>query len=517
MKAIPSPLELHFPDTLDQSEQIRAKEELADSLSGFRPGQSGVFEFTQTLQGMSAKQIVCSGEFPMCRKTDFSTLVNNYASPSDYAYSLVRLPVHTHPMWTLWMYAKCAQTFKLIVSIKGVDQATAKKQIEVARRSNSASTDPISNVDSEISFQEATHVLEGLSRGDERITEITVVIVSSERLDLDPEYFHQEKTLTSKTLALISALGIRKRSHRSHLVRLTTAADLIPNLVDANEGGTALLRSTRGNSLYFSPTDPRLEALHWLVIGASGSGKSFFTGLILKRLIESGEKISVLFVDHNRSFRRVITNLGFPYYEPNTLGDFEKQIGQLPTTWSNVKTFSGIELSDLDLSEKKLAIHLLLSRVETYLRTRNTLHPFYLVLDECWNFMRDEPVLVQRAFREFRKLNGAVIAITQSLGDFLSDTSGQSICQNAPVRVLLRQGEDLSKYQGVLSLNEREFALASRLKQRKGEFSESLIKTPFLSRYGRLYPTREEYDLFRTDNIREELIHLRKDVRKCAV
>jgi type IV secretory pathway VirB4 component len=167
---------------------------------------------------------------------------------------------------------------------------------------------------------------------------------------------------------------------------------------------------------------------------------------------------------------------------------------------------TGIELSDLQLSEKKAATHEVLSRIESFLRARNTTHPIYIVLDECWNFMRDEPVLVQRAFREFRKLNGAAVAITQSLSDFLSDQSGQSIFQNAPIRILLRQGEDLGRYQGILNLNSVELSRVRLLKQRKGSFSECLVKTPFLSRIGRLYPTHEEHELLRTDNLRAELI-----------
>ena len=160
----------------------------------------------------------------------------------------------------------------------------------------------------------------------------------------------------------------------------------------------------------------------------------------------------------------------------------------------------------MDLVEKKAAIHTLLSRFETFLRYRRSTHPVYLVLDECWNFMRDEPVLVQRAFREFRKLNGAVVAITQSLADFLTDESGQSIFQNAPIRILLRQGEDVSRYQGILGFNSVETERVCRLRQQKGVFSECLIKTPFLSRLGRLYPTEAEHALLRTDNLRAELV-----------
>ena len=223
--------------------------------------------------------------------------------------------------------------------------------------------------------------------------------------------------------------------------------------------------------------------------------------------------MSVLFVDHNRSFRRVVKASGGSYFEPKSLTALMSDSAEMMSALNQPGQMVGIELSDLSLDEKKAGIGGLLSRVETFLRCRDTTYPVYLVLDECWNFLRDEPLLVQRAFREFRKLNGAAIAITQSLSDFLTDESGQSIFQNAPIRILLRQGEDLSRYQGALALNPVELARVRMLQQKKGVFSECLIKTPFLSRFGRLYPSPAEHELLRTDTIRTELIEEARSYR----
>ncbi len=200
------------------------------------------------------------------------------------------------------------------------------------------------------------------------------------------------------------------------------------------------------------------------------------------------------------------------YLEPESLDHLKSSFSTVVDDLNRTGTIAGVELSDLAITEKKAAIHHILSQLEVWLRARDTIHPVYLVLDECWNFMRDEPLLVQRAFREFRKLNGAAIAITQSLSDFLMDESGRAIFQNAPVRILLRQAEDLEPYRGTLGLNDVELKRLRALRQKKGEFSECLIKTPFLSRVGRLYPTAEEHELLRTDNIREELVRESKAV-----
>ena len=483
------------PDTLTELELIRFKSEAAERLQSLRSGENLVLCLEINDRGGSLQ---AASSFTADR----------------HVYSLHQLPVTTDPLWLYSTLKRLPDGSKVIVRFRGVDARAIKRQIEVARRSNAEGPEAIRDIDSAVSFQEASAVLEAISRGDESIVEAALVITSPSPVGLDESYFVEE--IRARELAVDSVSARRSRFHRSHLVRMVTAADLIPNIFDPAEEGVAILRTPRGKSLSFSPQDSRLEALHWLVAGASGSGKSFFTGLVLKRLLSPETPMSVLFVDHNRSFRRLVRSVKGPYLEPQSLVELLQSWRPLENQWDTPLTLSGIELSDLPIREKKEAIHALLSQVESFLRQRDSLHPFYLVLDECWNFMRDEPVLVQRAFREFRKLNGAVVAITQSLGDFLSDESGQSIFQNAPIRVLLRQGEDVAQYQGILGLNSVEADRLRGLRQERGVYSECLIKTPFLSRIGRLYPTPDEHALLRTDNLRAELTSQNRQRRKEA-
>lgn len=496
----PSHLTVSAPDTLTETDLLNLKDGFLDRVQSLRLGERWTALLRINEFGAEMHEVGVSGRFDL--RNPLEQPILRELTSHRHIYSLYRLPVNSDPLWLFGLLSKTKEAV-VIAGFQGIDPAGVKRQIEHARRSNSQGEMSLSDIDSMISFEEASLVLQGLSRGSDTVVEAALVIASSEPLDLDQGLFVEEK---NRILAALSALGVRKRFHRSHLLRAVTACDLVPNIIDPRESGIAILRSVRGNPLYFSPQDPRLEALHWLVVGASGSGKSFFTGLVLKRMIDQGCPMSVLFMDHNRSFRRLVRGADDAYLEPKTLGDIEEAIDRLQRRWNQSGSLSGIELSDLDLVEKKAAIRRLLSGFETFLRNRDSIHPVYLVLDECWNFMRDEPVLVQRAFREYRKLNGAVIAITQSLSDFLTDESGQSIFQNAPIRVLLRQGEDVSRYQGILGLNSVELERVSRLRQKKGEFSESLIKTPFLSRLGRLCPSEEEHRLLRTDDLRAELI-----------
>lgn len=499
----PSRAEVIAPDTLEDADLLVAKELLLERIRDLRVDARLTFLCEIDEKGTRLHEVMTEGKFSLHRPQGLPSLSHGICADGDQVYSLYQLPVTTDPLWLFSILSRIDSPTKVLLAIRGVDPYETKRRIEFSRRSNARSDAKISDIDAEVTFEEASRVLQGLSRGDEKIVEISLVLASKKPLDLDPQIFCKEK---NPALALASVLGVRRRLHRSHWVRAVTAADLIPNILDPEEAGPAILTTLRGKPLYFCPQDSRLEALHWLVVGASGSGKSFLTGLILRRMVQSGIPMSVLFVDHNRSFRRMIRADGGAYLEPRRLAELSEMTGTLFDLLNKEGSIMGLELSELDRAEKKAAAHSVLQKIEIFLRYRSSAHPIYVVLDECWNFMRDEPVLVQAAFREFRKLNGAVVAITQSLSDFLSDSSGQSIFQNAPIRILLRQGEDLARYQGMLGLNGVELSRVHALKQQRGVFSECLVKTPFLSRFGRLFPTEKEHELLRTDNLRAERV-----------
>lgn len=186
--------------------------------------------------------------------------------------------------------------------------------------------------------------------------------------------------------------------------------------------------------------------------------------------------------------------------------ELKTAIPQLFEKLDQVGVLAGIELSELPLNEKKEAVVSLLSHTTEYLSQRGSEHVLYIVMDESWKFLKDDPQGVQQAFREFRKFDAAAVAITQSLKDFISDETGQSIIQNADIVILLRQKEDVTRYRDILDLTEPEMSKVKQIKKKKGVYSECLIKTPFLSRFGRLYPTQEEHETLRTDNLRMERI-----------
>lgn len=499
------------PDTLDTHALISAKEELREFLEDLEPGSFYTLHCRVSDRGARLEEYRFEG--PSTKASNSSGLWPDVFSRK-HVYSLTQLPVGTDPIWLWSQLSRLNTDFDFLVAFRGIDFQRAKRRVEHSRRRCAADGSRLRDVDSEITFSEATAVLERLSRGDELILEASIAIVSDTELPLDSQYFSKE---TNRVLALESVSGLRPRFLRSFWVRSVTATDLVPTVLDPMEKGVAILKTPRGKDLYFDPQDRRLEALHWVVVGASGSGKSFLTGLILKRMIDQGVSMSVLFVDHNRSFQRFVRSLDGVYAEPETISQYTREVGGLLSTLETEGTVCGIELSDLGFDEKKAVTSALLLEIEAFLRNRNSFHPVYVVIDECWNFLRDEPVAVQRAFREYRKLDGAVVAVTQSLSDLLSTAVGPSILQNAPIRILLRQGEDAAPYRGVLGLNDVEIGRLRTLRQVRGEFSECLIKTPFLSRLGRLHPTEAEHELLRTDNLRAERVRALRPARNQEV
>lgn len=485
-------LEVRAPDLLTQQDFIREKLNLEEYISGLSQNRESLIKIDISSNGSKGEIYEPSRQGHLVHELpEFK-----------WAYSLKRLPTFTDPTTTIGWIRSLTGESTILLRVRGLDGVAIKRQIETNRRRNFQNTDKIIDVDSQVSFEDATEILEGISRGDQKCAEFSLTILSNtEQTHLSSEFFHSEK---NSNLTFRSATGLRRRFHRSFIARCRTIADLVPQWADPFVAHPPVLKTPRGLPSAFRPDDTRLNALHWLVVGTTGSGKSFFAGTVLKRFCEEERNISVIFVDHGRSFARLVRQSGSQYLEPESLTDIQSHLGSLLNEMNIPGSICGVELSELDLSDKKAAAHLVLIGIENLLKHRRTTHPVYVVLDECWNFIRDQPGLVQRAFREYRKLNGGMVALTQSLSDFVTDETGQSILQNAPIRVFLLQGEDLTPFRGALSLNDVELERTKSLRQVKGEFSECLIKTPFESYLARLYPNHKEYELLRTDNIREE-------------
>jgi hypothetical protein len=485
------------PDTLDEVDLIREKEALLPKLKSVEPGERLTFLLRKERSGCSLSEVRVEevGRYPTLGEIGFDF---------EHVYQLCDLAVATDPVFFFHLLSEIETSVVGIVSFFGLDRARAKKQVESSRLRSAHQGIGISSVDSEVTFGEATRVALELSRGTEFLLQGSLVLCSKAPLRLDAEHFCEEKRPFYKRLAVLSALGLRPRLHRAHIIRAVTATDLIPNIGDGvRSDAPALLETRRGTPLYLDFRDPAFSAFHVNVNGTTGVGKSVFVSALMDRMIQGGAQASVLFVDHLRSYRKLVIARGGQYIEPASLEELKGKGGVMDLL---LGCYAGIEFSEMPLSEKRDSLRFLLLELEAFLKHRPTHHLIYLVLDECWSVLREEPFLVQRAFREYRKLDGAAVAITQSLADLIKDENGQAIFQNSPIQVILRQREDPARYTGDLGLNATEIQAARSLRQEKGHFSECLVKTPFYSRIGRLVLTEEEHELYRTDTVRREWV-----------
>jgi conjugal transfer ATP-binding protein TraC len=128
--------------------------------------------------------------------------------------------------------------------------------------------------------------------------------------------------------------------------------------------------------------------------------------------------------------------------------------------------------------------------------------PKYLFIDEAWALLKNEASAryVAEAFRTYRKLGCAVVAVSQAVSDFLSVAGGKAILQNAPIKILLRQErETVSTLKEELKLSPEEVQLVSSVTTVPGVRSEFYLRTSWGSGVGILYLSPIMYWVTTTD------------------
>ena len=135
----------------------------------------------------------------------------------------------------------------------------------------------------------------------------------------------------------------------------------------------------------------------------------------------------------------------------------------------------------------------------------------YLMIDEAWEILASgsvgssdaDPVadFIGKAYRQFRKLGGAAITITQSVSDFFINNVTRAIYENSANKWLLGQRSESvesSRQSGRLDLGDHGIKLLKSVHTVPGEYSEVFLYTPGGYGVGRVITPHVTRKLFST-------------------
>lgn len=202
-----------------------------------------------------------------------------------------------------------------------------------------------------------------------------------------------------------------------------------------------------------------------------------------------------------------VRDMGIQLKPFSTDGDYGKWFnGENTVSFNNDLTVLELDGLSSDSHLQKVVLLQLISNIEKIVYEENDKSKRkILLIDEAWQVLVNGSSIksfIEGAFRKFRKYNGSIIVISQSLEDLYMSKSSQAIVNNAPFKFILKSEEvsiDRVHDSKKMTFKGWELDAVKSLSMHKGEYSEIFAMTPSGNGVVRFIPDDYHKILYSTD------------------
>lgn len=250
------------------------------------------------------------------------------------AINLRELPSETTLKSMCDFHAALGDEYRLSVTVEVPDQAQEKARLK--RQGNLARGEAFfsrtKDYEAEARSLETDSMLTSLAQTEDKLfyVSMNVLVKSKDKAQVERRSEEVLRAFTELGGAraiddhmnhdrlFLSALPLQGTENPlSFLVRSEVLTHLLP--LQATWKGTKelglLLRSDTNEPLRLDPFDPSLQAKHALMLGSTGSGKSFFTSFLITQFLIQSEDHEVIVIDVGGSYRKIARVLEASYLE----------------------------------------------------------------------------------------------------------------------------------------------------------------------------------------------------------
>ncbi len=444
--------------------------------------------------------------------------------------------------------------FDFVLNLKPIPKLKSVGSLDLKRRLHFSSLfKDIKDIDSESSFSESEVYLERLKKDEDLFYQYEAFIyVKAQSIDLLNKKIDQtvhklkEKQIEYKVLGkdlsyhfYFNLPGVVPSFKYSSKAPISFLSSLLPlNRPRVHDAGFKL-NTTKENKISFNLFDPSSTNYNALITGASGEGKSMLANKIL--LEQINKKTSVIILDLGNSFSRNVEYFGgvslaesfnpFQFTKPEYLLEFVKSVlpdlskldsGRILKALRASETIKSLnefleclkeiipeiefhfeEFKDHfnnQILENKKLLYVELSKYPDNIKGPLIIYivEFFkslkgqkiLLMDESWQFLKNNGEFIAETFRTLRKMDGSAIAISQSLDDFTNHKLGKVVFQNCFYRFSFRQKISNPP------IDEHELSYLKSSASVKDRYSEFTLSVGDEARILRYIPSELEFILF---------------------